>query len=111
MPQAYEAVLDIANSEESEYTCVKHAVAAAAAAAAAFALADPANFARTPIVESHAPFRYRDSAPDRAHIQYLLGIYRVHVASTMNRCVDAGVQLRACIADAAAALMNVIDEP
>jgi len=26
----------------------------------------------------------------------------------MNRCVDAGVQLRACIADAAAALMNVI---
>jgi len=33
MPQAYEAVLDIANSEESEYTCVKHAAAAAAAAA------------------------------------------------------------------------------
>ena len=50
MPLAYEAVLTIANSEESELT-------------------------------------YRDSAQDRAHIQYLLGVYRVHVASTMNRSV------------------------
>ena len=48
MPQAFEAVLSIANSEESELT-------------------------------------YRDSAQDRAHIQYLLGVFRVHVASTMNR--------------------------
>ena len=50
MPQAYEAVLTMANSEDSELI-------------------------------------YRDSAQDRAHIQYLLGVFRVHVASTMNRTV------------------------
>lgn len=61
MPQAYEAVLTIANSEESEST-------------------------------------YRDSSQDRAHIQYLLGVYRVHVASTLNRTVK-DPQTGGCLKD------------